>query len=598
MAVAVRFLIFCSLVPCCLLAGRIQYDVRFSGIDDASLLEILKTHSDLVTLKDRPPASVTGLRFRIQADIPQLLETLRSFAYYAAHITYEIEVQEDHFLVHLIVDAGKPFTLSSYEILHGYCDTLASIRSCHLNELSDVGLSKNQIADAASILRAETAALTQLSRCGYPLAYIDKRRVIVDMAAQTVDAAICIHEGPLSRFGPITFFGLKNVNPRFIERKIAWNEGEKFDIDLVDETQSRILKSDLFSSVLITHAQELDDSGGLSMKVRLAEAKHRNISIGFFYATVDGPGGSLCWTHRNFHGMGEYLSIEGNVSPKFSSGTLVFRKPDFYHIDQTFNITAEASRENITAYRAFTYLGTIRIEREYGAKGVLSAGLLGEYVNVHKSANNGHFLIAGLPLYGKYTTADAPLDPTKGLMVSYLLTPYQSLNRSDVHYVKQRLITNFYIPLTQHGKTVLALHAEVGSIAGAMQKNVPLPLLFLGGSEDDLRGYGYKTVSPLSRKKGRTDKDSPKGGRSAIFTTLELRIRASKSIGIVPFADFGTVAAQESPRILTKWYRSVGIGLRYFTFFGPLRLDVGFPLDKRKNLDTWGKIYASIGQCF
>jgi len=591
-------ILFLALLPLSIWASKLQYEVQFAGLAESALLQDLRNTSDLVSLKNRPPASVNGLQYRAQADIPKLLQILKAYAYYDARITYEIRVENEIFYVDLFIHPGPAYLLRSYEFFHGDCLDSTPLPRCPAINPPDVGLKLNQIADSTSIVNAEITALTRLASCGYPLAYIDKRRVIVDMAEKKVDAAVCIQEGPLCRFGPITYFGLKNVNPRFIDQKITWKEGEIFNLDLIDETQNRLIKSDLFSSVLISHAEELDQSGELSMKIRLAEAKHRSISLGFFYATVDGPGGTVCWVHRNLRGMGEYLCIEGNVSKRFIDGSATWRKPDFFHIDQTFTILAKASRENIIPYRAFTYLESNRIERQINSHTSVSAGFSGQYINVHKSVNNGHFFVLGLPLYAEYSTADSPLNPTKGLMISYLATPYQSLNKSRVHFVKQKLTGNFYIPLTEERKVVLALHAQFGSVAGTAQKEIPIPLLFLGGSENDLRGYGYKTVSPLGRKKGRRDKDSPRGGRSAIFTTIEFRFRVTKTIGIVPFADFGTVALGQWPQIHTKWYRSVGGGLRYYTFFGPLRLDVGFPLNRRKNLDTWGKIYASIGQCF
>ena len=116
--------------------------------------------------------------------------------------------------------------------------------------------------------------------------------------------------------------------------------------------------------------------------------------------------------------------------------------------------------------------------------------------------------------------------------------------------------------------------------------------LFLGGSENELRGYRYKTVSPLNAHR------KPFGGRSAIYATAEIRWKATKTIGIIPFADFGTVTLSQVPDFTAKWFKSVGGGLRYFTFFGPLRFDVGFPLNKRKGIDPNFQIYASVGQTF
>src|ERR1700693_4764150 len=124
------------------------------------------------------------------------------------------------------------------------------------------------------------------------------------MSDQTVHAAACIQEGPLAKFGPSTFFGLKGIKPRFIDSKIGWKEGEIYDSDLIVKTQERLLKSELFSSVYISHGEALDERGELPIKLRFSEAKHQRISIGGFYGTVDGPGFAFAWAHRNIGGMG------------------------------------------------------------------------------------------------------------------------------------------------------------------------------------------------------------------------------------------------------------------------------------------------------
>ena len=121
---------------------------------------------------------------------------------------------------------------------------------------------------------------------------------------------------------------------------------------------------------------------------------------------------------------------------------------------------------------------------------------------------------------------------------------------------------------------------------------VPVPKRVLGGSDQDLRGYKYHSVSPLHHH------HRPIGGRSGIFYTFETRFRVSSTIGLVPFFDLGSVYLTPLPKLKEKWYKSVGLGLRYFTFLGPLRLDVAFPLDRRKHIDPQYRILFSIGQTF
>jgi translocation and assembly module TamA len=573
-------------------AAALSYEVRFVGLTDMSALKSLLETSELVSMQQRPPASINGLRYRIAADIPPLVRVLHAYAYYEATITSDVVTEENGALrVDLFIHPGPQYQLNSYEVYSGDCTKLAEVSNCCHFTPELLGLKIGDPALSVGIVNAELQLLTELARCGYPLASTTKRRVEVDMANHTVEAATCMQEGPLSRFGPTTYFGIQDINPRFIERKVAWKEGCVYDADLIVETQRRLLKTELFSSVLITHGEELDQEGELPMKMRVTEAKHRQFSLGGYYATVDGPGVVGTWTHRNIRGMGEIVSAKIDFSKRYWAGVLTYKKPDFLSFDQTYRALAELSREKIHAFLAYTYRFANYIDRPIGGKRFVSAGLKIDHINVTESASNGTYFLIGLPIFGKYDASDDPLDPKKGYTIAYSVTPYQSLAHARQRFAKQRLTGTVYFPLTPGAKIVLALRAQVGSIAGARRRNVPLTKLFLGGSEDDLRGYKYKTVSPVIGTK-------PFGGRSAIFASAELRIRLMQKIGIVPFADFGTVTFSEIPSFDAKWFKSVGLGLRYFAFFGPLRLDIGFPLDRRKHIDSLFQIYASVGQAY
>lgn len=325
------------------------------------------------------------------------------------------------------------------------------------------------------------------------------------------------------------------------------------------------------------------------MKMRLSEAKHRQLSFGVFYATVDGPGGVFSWTHRNLRGLGESINLNAEFSKRYLAGTITYKKPDFFTEDQTLRAVGQIERQNITAYIAFIYRLASYLDKQFTNRRNFSVGLEVQHINVADSANNGSYNLIDLPLIIRYNTADDIFNPTKGYSIVYQPHLYQSLDQGHNHFIKQRITTTCYLPLIKKW-FILALRAQFGSIAGARQENIPLPILFLGGSEDDLRGYRYLTVSPLN------EDNQPLGGRSAIFLTAEPRFRFG-NVGVVPFADFGTVTFKEMPTVNAKWFKSLGLGLRYYTFFGPLRLDIGFPMDRRE-IDPSFRIYASIGQTF
>jgi translocation and assembly module TamA len=568
----------------------LSYDVNFVGLDDSACLKAIKSTSDLINLQKRPPASINGLKFRIESDFPALLKVMRAFSYYDASFSYEILTDRDPIQVMIYIDPGDPYKLASYEVFHGACQELAEVEGCTVFIPENLGLSVGRPAHSVDIVNAELQVLTELSRCGYPLAFIDKRRIEIDKAQKEMDAAVCVQEGPRSKFGPSFFFGLKNIRPRFIERRITWKEGELYNSDHLVETQVKLLKTDLFSSVYISHGEQLDEMGELPMKIRFTEAKHKQLSMGAYYATIDGPGASFTWTNRNFRGMGEVINITGDFSKRFLAGEFSYKKPDFLTVDQTYRAQVGLAREKIHPYLAFTYYLDQFIERKFDQKRTFSVGLELEHILVTKSATDGTYCLISLPLFVKYDNSNHPLDPSGGFTIVYSTTPYQSLFHGHQHFVKQRLTGTCYFPLTPRKKMVLALRAQLGSIAGAQRKNVPLTKLFLGGTEDELRGYRYMSVSPLNHK------HQSLGGRSALYATAELRFRFGV-FGVVPFADFGTVTSGELPRFDAKWFKSVGIGARYFAYFGPIRLDIGFPLNRR-SFDPHFQIYASAGQAF
>ena len=104
------------------------------------------------------------------------------------------------------------------------------------------------------------------------------------------------------------------------------------------------------------------------------------------------------------------------------------------------------------------------------------------------------------------------------------------------------------------------------------------------------RGYGYQEIGP------RDVNNDPVGGRSLAEFSVETRIRFGQSFGIVPFFDGGNLYAPALPDFTGLRY-GTGIGVRYYSSFGPIRVDVGTPLNPRRG-DSRIAIYVSLGQAF
>ncbi len=572
-------------IPTLLCAGSIDYKVHFLGLDDPETLKTVKGVSFLTTLKERKPISINALRYRAESDIPDILKALSAHGYYDATAQIQIVEEEQGGVdVFVMIQPGPVYTIKSFEV-HGVP------LSCTSLDPETLGISLNTPAVAVEIIDAELKALTYLSECGYPLAAVIDRKIVADYKTKAVTVHLYVDPGHLTRFGPTAIQGSPHVKKKLFENKISWKESEVYDTRYVDSTQKKLLDTGLFSSVIISHDETLNAKEQLPMRIEATETKHKNINVGASYQTFFGPGLTFGWENRNVSGLGRTLSLKGDVTARTHTGTATFFVPDWWKVDQDYVFQAQALQESIFTYHEHSYSITQRIERRIDTQYRVSIGLALERLLVTNSVENGTFSILEAPLYFRFSSANDLLDPTKGSTLVVLLTPTINFSHLDRYYLDNFVSYAYYKQVTRTNFFVIANFIMAEMIWSGRLDAVPVPKRVLGGTDEDLRGYRFKTVSPL-------DGHKPIGGRFGLFYTLEGRFRISRTIGIVPFFDLGQVELSSFPKWNEKWYKSVGVGLRYFTFLGPIRFDVAFPLDRRKQIDSFYRILVSIGQAF
>lgn len=584
-------LIFAS-TPFAVFSTGISYHVEFEGLDDSKTLKSIQLASNLTSLKKRPPASINALRYRADSDIPEMQKVLRAHGYYEAKISIQIQEIFNTITVIVRIDPGPRYQLSSFDI-HLYCEAPDEVnQDCCQIYLSDIGIGLYKPAQTETILAAELKVLQKLAECGFPLAKIEHREVIVDGKTKTVNVHLEIKTGQKAFFGPTTIVGTTAVKPLFIKRQLQWEEGEPYNSHLVDKTQNALIDTGLFSSVLITHEESLSSSGEIPLKIEVSETKHKRINMGVSYQTVYGPGLTFGWANTNVGGLGRRLSFQGDVTKISQTGVASYLHTDFNTIGQDMIAQAEAAHEDIPfAYSMRSYSLMDRFERHLTHRVRGSIGIKGERLYVTASAQNGNFWLIEAPFYLRWSTANHLLNPTKGATIEYTATPVMNIADSNAIYLTQKMTQSAYYAVDTKERLILAQKLTLGLILSNGLSAIPLTKRFLGGSEEDLRGYRYRTVSPFIDGK-------PIGGRTAIYLSFETRFRLTHTIGLVPFFDIGNVYRTEYPTIHGRWLKSTGLGFRFFTIMGPFRIDIAFPLDRRKGLDPVFKVLVSIGQMF
>ncbi|GAB4231352.1 MAG: autotransporter assembly complex family protein [Chlamydiales bacterium] len=574
------------------LAGEVSYQVVFDLTHhhekDKELMETLKSSSQMVVLKENPPATTTALTRRAEADRENLALALQSLGFYEPDIQVSIDTECSPFLVKFTIDPGPIYLLSHFEIIpeNFDCFPYASIT------LSSIGIRIGHPVRPSSIVTAESLLIGRMALCGYPLAIITNRKVIADMDQKTISVYLHVDSGPPAYFGATQIVGTEKVRDLVILRKIHWLYGEHYNPLAVDRTQEAIEASGLFCSVVVTPAEKVDERGYLPMLIEVTESKHRTVGAGISYNTQLGGGITASWEHRNVRNLGEKMSLKTDLWMIRQRGELLYSQPDFICPGQDLLWIAEAERERTKGFTENFLSFSMLIDRRLNEWTKYSYGITFKELESEDTENsNGTFSLLKVPFHWRWSNADDLLNPTKGAILNYRATPTLEVTQQNF-YLIQTLAYSTYYSLIRDGSIVLAAKISLGSISCKPNQTIPAPERFYAGSENTIRGYKYLTVSPLNAK------DDPVGGRSLMFYSLEIRTRLTEKFGWVFFYDMGNVYNQVWPGFDRKQLQSGGLGIRYHTPVGPLRLDIAFPFNRRKGIDNRWEFYLSMGQSF
>lgn len=574
-------------------AEDINYRVQFEGIQETDILSTLKSVSELVILQDSPPATITALKRRAEADLPNLVHGLQSFGYYNAKINLNIEEEALPITISICIELGSIYPLESFCIVpdpERDCDE--SRQLCEKIKIDRLGIALGKPALPKTILEAENKILQVMADKAHPLASITKHEIIADQAVKTIGVTVYLDPGPLAYFGNTTFSGLKTVKEFAIQKKISWCPGDLYNPSEIEYTLNNIEASGLFSAVTIDSPDEICEDGTVPMNIEVIESRHRTIGGGISFNTQVGPGVIGTWENRNIRGLGEKVTFHADIAQKRQVGLLSYRQPDFLVAKQDLIWITELESEQTRGFSdtAFSFSGLV--DKEISERIKFSYGGTIKQLHTEKSNNNNQFVLLKSPLFFRWTTSNDLLDPTKGRSLILRLIPTVQIIHPKVSYCINTLTATIYKPLRKDRRLVIASKATLGSIWGASDIRIPPPERFYVGSESTLRGYNYLTVSPLGPNK------KPIGGRSMMVFTLEGRIRVTELFGIVGFYEIGNTYLNILPQFEKKQRQSIGMGLRYHTPVGPLRFDLAFPLNRRPGIDRSFQFYLSIGQAF
>lgn len=531
-----------------------------------------------------------------RADYQRLLTGLYSEGYYGGAISILIDGREASGIapldsparvgvITLNVDPGPRFTFGRAEVTPVPAGTI-------LPE----GFATDRPARSDTIRDAVLVGVDAWRDEGHAKAAPMDQQITARHSDATLDARVRIDPGPQLTFGPLIVRGVQNIRPERIVEIAGLPTGGVYSPAELERAQARLRRVEALRSVAFSEG-DIAAGNTLPITAQISEQTPRRLGFGAEYSSVNGATLSAFWMHRNLLGGAERFRVEGEIAGLAGETAGIdytlgasFLRPGTLRPDVDFYTDLELMQLDEPDYflrQVIAEAGLIRRVRE---EFILEVGLGLRSGEVSDDLGDRRYTLLTLPIEGTLDKRDDPLDATTGFFGNAEITPFVGLAGSDNGgriYGDGRIYRSF----GTDDRVTFALRGQLGSLIGADAADVPSDLLFFSGGGGTVRGQPYQSLN-VDLGGG-----VEIGGSSFLGAQIEARVDVTDTIGIVGFYDVGYIGADSVPLQNGDWHAGAGVGVRYNTGIGPIRLDIAAPVGG----DTGGsavQIYLGIGQAF
>ncbi len=461
---------------------------------------------------------------------------------------------------------------------------------------------------ADRIVEREIELRVALGETGYPFAKLAEPELLIDHAREQGDLTLGVQPGGKYVFGDVVSGDPRFLSGRHLSRIARFDPGDIFQQSLETDLRRAMIATGLVSSVTVTpretRAPQDGVPGEVALDVEFERAPLRTIAGAIGYGTEDGFKVEGRWEHRNLFPPEGALRLRGILGTREALASVGVRRNNFRGRDQVLTVDVFGSDITTLAVdsRGFGTRATFEKVSNILFQKPVSWQVGGELLYTDERNRDVRiapgapvprrtFLIGGL--FGSLTldASDDLLDPSEGYRATLFLAPEASRSQgAESFYLRAQGDASYY---QSFGDVVLAGRVRAATIQGAGIDDIAPSRRLYGGGGASVRGYGFQGVGP------RDDVGNPTGGASLVEFAAEARIPTPMfggAIEVVPFIDAGSVSRGSTPTLGDiRW--GAGVGIRYMTTFGPIRVDVAAPLNPTE-FDSPVVVYVSLGQAF
>ncbi|MCL9983084.1 MAG: BamA/TamA family outer membrane protein [Erythrobacter sp.] len=586
--------------------------------------EFIARFRELSTLRqlDGETDSIPQISARARADEELLAEMLRTYGYYSGEVVRQLSggrrARENGGEGESEADADAAIEPSvRFDLLPGtrYRFGTIDLGALALLPAPDAGRLREVFAIASGdplyadrIMERELDLRIALGESGYPFAELGDPDLLIDHARAEGDLTLAVQPGGKYAFGGVVSSDPGFLSSRHLERIARFDPGDIYQQSIETDLRRAIIATGLVSSVSITPRETTPPADGqpgeVALDVAFERAPVRTIAAAIGYGTEDGFKLEGRWEHRNLFPPEGALRLRGILGTREALASIGVRRNNFRGRDRVLSADLFASdikteavdARTIGARMTFEKVSNILFQKDFSWQAggeVLYSDERNRTVKLAPGIPlpSRTFLIGGL--FGNVTLdeSDDLLDPSSGYRATFFLAPEVSRSEgNESFYLRAQTDAAYYQSV---GSTVVAGRVRVATIQGTDLANIaPSRRLYSGGG-GSVRGYGFQGVGP------RNDRGEATGGGSLVEFSLEARIETplmDGAIEVVPFIDAGSVSLGSTPDFRFISY-GAGVGIRYKTTFGPIRVDVATPINPGQ-FDSPVVVYVSLGQAF
>ena len=577
-AIAAVLLTFCGVAH----AAKIA-DVRIDGLDDAMTANVRAA----LSLEDANGKQVSDARldYLLRVAEDETREALEPFGYYSPEIAISESgagaalADDAPVSVTITVRVGEPVRVRSAKVaIEGGGDDDRYLKE----ELDAFSPKVGDVFEHARYEQSKAFITRRLAERGYFDADFAARRVEVTRAEKAADIDLRWSSGDRYEMGEITFEQTPQpiIRESLLREFVYWKDGDYYHQGRLDRLRKSLSGLDYFSRIDIEPQPENAIDGRVPVKVHLTPAKRSIYSAGLSYGTDSGAGVSLGLERRYLNSRGHKALAQLDYAEKRKTLTLQHRIPAFAWRDGWYTTSLQAYDEQTE------YIDTRRYEAVFSRNGQYNRNL-NLVASVHALQERWAYAIDDrlrpVTLYrqatyfypsivAEYINADDRIQPRDGYGATATLRGGLDGVGSDANFAQLHVRGSWFKGLGARSR--LIVRGEVGATFTDELVEIPPTLRFYAGGDRSVRGYEYREIGPrISAVPGRDD--FALGAKNVVTAGVEYEQYLNDTWGFAAFVDGGNAFDGQ----LDRWRKGVGLGLRWKSPVGPLRVDIGRGLD-------------------